>query len=58
MNVELWREVDLMVQQKADKNHHHTIAWLAIIFVFLGAFATAEKNQELERRIEILEQRQ
>lgn len=58
MNVELWREIDVMFKYKAEKDHNHVLTWIVLIFVFLGAFSTAEKNQELERRIEILEQRQ
>lgn len=56
MNVELWREIDLMVKYKAEKDHTHVVSWVLVIFLLIGTMATAERNQELEYRVAALEQ--
>ena len=56
MNVELWREIQLMIKYKAEKEHSHWFTWGVIIFLFLSAFGWASKANDLEARVAYLEQ--
>lgn len=58
MNIELWREVDLMVKYKAEKDHWHGATWGFIIFLFLSVCSLEYSRIDLQARVAYLEQLQ